>query len=258
MKDIGIKNVNSIFRLIVIVLFTIAAFSTFIFWMIIVSDLHADSMYRYGKEVQAEITEVVEHTDDDTTHSYWKTYYEYVDDDGTKYSGGAYSFDSKSKAEEYIGKALRVVINTKTGESEIGTLEHFKKESEGYQTHFTCACAFSSFLAVISVPFFYRVVFRVHRNNKIVNKLKSRYVDRGTICGEVVKIFGLIWFYVNVKFTDEFGITHEKWAGDLFTRKEANFLNEKKYISIVPYKGAYGILEQMPTVKRLKKRKKDE
>ncbi len=258
MEHIGIKNIRSPFRVVIIFLFVISLFFTFFFWLSVSNDLYADSMFRYGKEVQATITRVgyIDETNDDNSHySYWQTYYEYVDDDGRKYSGEAYSFERKTQAEEYIGKTVRVVINPKTGESEIGSLEHFKKQSEGYQTHLICAIVFSSCLAVVSIPFFYRVVFRIQRNKKIVSKLKSKYVDRGTISGEVVKTFGLIWFYVKVKFTDEFGIAHEKWAGDWFTRKEAKFLEEKKYISIVPYKSTYGILEEMPTAKKSKKSK---
>lgn len=258
MDYIGVKNKHSVFRVIIIFFFVIAVFFTPYFWVNVDNDLYADSMFRYGKEVQAEITDMnlIEGTDhNDESYSYWKTYYEYVDNDGRKYTGGAYSFDRKSQAEEWIGKTVRVVINPITGESEIGSLAHFREVSEGYRNHLIHGIAFSAFLAVISVPFFYRVVFRVLRNKKIVNKLKSKYVDKGTINGEVVKTFGLVWFYIKVRFTDEFGIAHEKWAGDWFTRKEANFLKEKKCISIVPYKNSYGILEEMPTAKKQRKSK---
>lgn len=261
MEDVGIKNIRSPFRVVIIFFFVIAAFFTVIFWIIVQSDLYADSMFRYGKEVQAPITRFgyIDETDDDNSHySYWQTYYEYADEDGKNYSGRAYSFERKSQAEEYVGKTVRVVINPKTGESEIGSLEYFGKQSEGHENRFILACVFSAFLAVISVPFFYRVVFRVLRNKKIVNKLKSKYVDKGTITGEVVTTLGLIWYYVKVRFTDEFGLTHEKWAGDWFTRREAEFLKEKKYISIVPYKRTYGILEQMPSAKKSKKSKNNE
>ncbi|MDE6691350.1 MAG: hypothetical protein K2K04_05205 [Clostridia bacterium] len=260
MEHIGIKG-NSIFRTFITLFFGVTLFFTFFFWVYVNDDLNAALMVRYGVEVQAEITNVgyVDNTDDDSSHhSYWQTYYKYVDEAGNKYTGKAYSFDSKSQAEEYIGKTIRVTINPINGKSSTYSLKHFKKESEGYRTHFICACVFSSLLVVSSVLFFYRVVFRSLRNKKIVNNLKSRYVDRGTIYGEVTKTFGLIWFYVKVKFTDEFGIAHEKWAGDWFTRREAEFLKEKKYISIVPYKRTYGISEQMPTAKKSKKSKNNE
>ena len=256
MEHVGIKNEHSVFRIVIIFLFSLSAFFTFVFWLLVSGDLYADSMARYGKEVQATITKVgyIDETDDDNSHySYWQTYYEYVDDDGRKYTGEAYSFESKSKADEYIGKTVRVVINPKTGKSEIGSLEYFRKKSEGYRNHFIHAIVFSSLLAVVAEPFFNRVVAHTIRSKRIVNNLKSRYVDRGTIYGEVTKTFGLIWYYVKVQFTDEYGITHEKWAGDWFTRKEAKFLDEKKYVSIVPYKGSYGIMEEMPTAKKSKR-----
>lgn len=63
--------------------------------------------------------------------------------------------------------------------------------------------------------------------------------------GEVTKVMKWIVCYVKVKHQDEQNITQEKWAGDWFTHKEAKFLQQKKTITIVPYKRTYGILEEM-------------
>lgn len=56
-----------------------------------------------------------------------------------------------------------------------------------------------------------------------------------------------------VRYYDNGGRVQESWAREWFTRREAEFLKEKKYITVVPYKGTYGILEKMPTVKKAKK-----
>lgn len=63
--------------------------------------------------------------------------------------------------------------------------------------------------------------------------------------GEVIKTRKWIVGYVKVKYKDEKGIIQEKWARSWFTRKETKFLEQKKFINIVPYKNTYGILEEM-------------
>lgn len=63
--------------------------------------------------------------------------------------------------------------------------------------------------------------------------------------GEVTKVRKWIVCYVKVKYNDESGATREKWAQSWFTHKETKFLQEKKTITIVPYKNTYGILEKM-------------
>ncbi|MDE7380445.1 MAG: hypothetical protein K2N14_05260, partial [Clostridia bacterium] len=70
--------------------------------------------------------------------------------------------------------------------------------------------------------------------------------------GEVVTVLGLIWYYVKVKYYDENGISHERWAREWFSPKEAKFLKEKRHIKIVLYKNTYGILEEMPLKSKVK------
>lgn len=48
-----------------------------------------------------------------------------------------------------------------------------------------------------------------------------------------------------VKYIDDKGATKEKWSYAWFTKREAQFLEQKKIITIVPYKNTYGILEEM-------------
>lgn len=63
--------------------------------------------------------------------------------------------------------------------------------------------------------------------------------------GEVTKIVKWLVCYVKVKYQDESGATREKWARSWFTHKEAKYLQQKKIITIVPYKNTYGILEEI-------------
>ena len=64
--------------------------------------------------------------------------------------------------------------------------------------------------------------------------------------GEVTKVVKWIVCYVKVKYQDENGVMREKWARSWFTHKEAKYLQQKKTITIVPYKNTYGILEEIP------------
>lgn len=260
MKDVGIKNYYNIFNLLIIIFFLISLFFTILFWLYFDADVYAESMARYGVEVEAEITDCsfIEKTDDDNSHyDYWQTYYTYVDAEGRKYSGRAYSHSSKAEAESRIGIKVKITINPCSGESSKMPLSYFKKEKDGLHTHFVHACIVSPIFLFFAFELFYRVVYRTNLNKKIVNNIKSGFISRGTVTGEVVKTVGLIWFYVKIKSVDEFGIPHEKWSGDLFTRREATFLREKRFIKITRHKRVYGIIEEMP-YDRFKKRSKNE
>lgn len=260
MKDVGIKNVYSVFNFLIIIFFLISLFFTLLFWVYFDSDLFAESMARYGIEVEAEITNYIfieEITDDNMHNDYWQTYYTYVDGEGRKYSDRAYSYRSKSEAESRLGKKITVTINPHNGESSLRLLSYFQKEKDGLHTHFVHACVVSPIFLFFAFELFYRVVYRANLNKKIVNNIKSGFITRSTVEGEVVKTFGLIWFYVKIRCTDEYGIAHEKWSGDLFTRSEAEFLKVKRFVKTVRYKNVYGIMEEMPS-RRIGKRFKNE
>ena len=98
-------------------------------------------------------------------------------------------------------------------------------------------------IPIFAYILFYRGIYRNELDKKIIVGMENR--DLPIRQGEVTKIVKLLVCYVKVKYQDENGATKEEWARSWFTHKEAKFLQQKKIITIVPYKNTYGILEEM-------------
>lgn len=86
-----------------------------------------------------------------------------------------------------------------------------------------------------------KVYGSTYHNDRIIHTPLPNTVTQG----EVTKVVKWIVCYVKVNYQDENGATREKWARSWFTHKEAEYLQQKKIIDIVPYKNTYGILEEM-------------
>ena len=244
----GIKNSSKIYQAFIIAAFAMCTVLTIIFWIFCYSDFNDNKLLKNGIEVEAEIVDIRE-IDITPGDSYvtraWVCVYLYVAPDNKEYSGTVGEFTQKEYAADHIGEKITIIIDPTDGYSTYGTLLSISHYQKAYHTHILLACVFTGLLCVSAYLFFYRVVYRNRLDKKINNTLKSRFVENSATQGEVIKIFGLLWFYVKVKYNDDKGLSHKKWARSWFTRKEAKYLKQKKYINIVPYKNTYGILEEI-------------
>ena len=249
-KSVGIKNSFRLYQALICAAFAAFALLTFIFWMLFREDYLNNKLLYNGVEVEAEIVKVFlrEHSDDDGTYSSWYGVYLYFSPEGKRYSGscglGRASYTEKD-AQSKIGTKITIVIDPNSTDSKVCTLDYLALNEDEINTDFTLACVFTGLLCVSAYLFFYRVLYRSKLDKKLSKKLECNFVQKNTTTGEVIEIFGLIWFYVKVQFVDDRGIAQIKWARSWFSRREAKFLKEKKFINIVPYKNIYGILEEM-------------
>jgi len=248
-RDIGIKNSLKIYQAFIIFAFVIFSALTLIYWIHYRSDIFIDNLYYNGIEVEAEIIEVIctDATPDSTTSSsyVYEGVYLYISPEGKSYSGTHTLPGGEKYAQTFIGTKITIVIDPNGTDSTDGSMEYLSLNHGKASFHLTLACVFTGLLSVSAYLFFYRFVYRNKLDRNILKKLQSSFVEKIVIEGEVIKTFGLLWFYVKVKYIDGKGITHKKWARSWFTRKEAKYLKQKQFIKIVPYKKTYGILEEM-------------
>lgn len=229
-----------------------------------------------GLEVEATITEVkyletINNSTSSPTPSYdrrWVTIYTYISTNGTEYKGTAYVYrsnkpsDAEEIAKSKIGTTISVIIDPNSDNSRLGKLNDISVE---YTKDLVVAIISCLPMLLTLYLLVYRGIFRSVLNYKIRKKVGVSTIEKVTedspkyinenidkllhpeviSQGEVTKVRKWIVCYVKVKYNDESGATREKWAQSWFTHKETKFLQEKKTITIVPYKNTYGILEKM-------------
>lgn len=249
MKNIGVKDNLKLYQTLIIVAFGVFTVLTIIFWFLVYGDYYNNNLYFNGREVEAEIVEIicVDTTPDEGSPTYsYKGVYKYVSPEGKEYSGLYATGGSQEYAEALIGSKITIVIDPNGTDCINGTLSSLSRYKNNIYTDLPLACVFTGLFCISSYLFFYRVLYCNSVDKKILKQVDGRFVNNCVSKGEVVKTFGLIWFYIKVRYEDK-DETQEKWARSWFTRKEAKFLEQKKFINIVPYKNTYGILEEMPT-----------
>ncbi|MDE6868577.1 MAG: DUF3592 domain-containing protein [Clostridia bacterium] len=252
-KYIGIKNKFYISQFIINSMFAIFAVLTVVFWLFCWSDYNDNKLLKNGIEVEAEIVDTreidIRPDDSHTIERAWVCIYLYVAPDGTRYSGEVGQFSQKRYAVEHLGEKVTIVIDPTDGYSTYGTLDGIAYYQKFSFTHLVLAYVFTGLLCISAYLLFYRVIYRNKLNSKILKQLDGRFVNNCIKQGEVTKVLKWIVCYVKVKYQDESGLMREKWARSWFTRKEAKFLQQKKIITIIPYKNTYGILEEMSATK---------
>lgn len=259
---VGVKNNIKTYQMLIIAAFGLLFVLALIFWALYAEDVSIRNFYYNGVEVEAEIVSVdyVDIDDnDDSGHStrYWATYYEYISSEGTEYSGQYHLYPKKEQAQAHIGDKLKIIIDPNSDESTLSDFEFLESNLNNIYVDLPLACVFSGMFCVSAYLLFYRVVYRNVMDKNILKKYGTSFINRAAE-GEVIKTFGLLWYYVKVKYYDEKGIPKEKWARSWFTRNEAKFLEQKRFIKIAPYKNTYGILEEMPIEKKSKQKSKEE
>lgn len=269
-------------RILINMLLGVALVGCIIFCAIMWACYQMNSEFEFwlknGVEVEAEITdakyfETVDNVSDSVMYDRrWVTYYTYTASDNTVYSGMAYVYrtnnpsDAEEIAKSKIGTTVAVIIVPNSDNSRLGKLNDISIE---YTKDLVVAIVSCLPLLLILYLLVYRGIFRSVLNYKIRKKVGVSTVEKVTedspeyinedkdkllhpefiAQGEVTKVFKWIVCYVKVKYKDENGAIKEKWARSWFTHKEARYLQQKKTISIVPYKNSYGILEEMPAKK---------
>ena len=248
-RDIGIKNSFKIYQAFITAAFVAFAVLTIIFWIHYRSDKFIDNLYYNGIEVEAEIIDYycVDTKPDSTTSTEYayEGVYLYVSPEGKRYSGTRALGGSKKVAQAMIGTKITIVIDPNGTDSTDSSMEYLVKYHGKASFHLTLACVFTGLLCIAAYLFFYRVVYRNRLDKKISEHTSGRFVSNCVREGEVTKVLKWVVCYVKVRYQDENGLVREKWARAWFTHKEAKFLQEKKTITVVPYKNTYGILELM-------------
>ena len=249
--DIGVKNKSQHYgyQVILSFLFGISIFVAFIFWLVVFSDYN-HKKFENGIEVQAEIIDRYEvEENDDEGYAQTKVYhvYQYISPDGIIYEG------STRHANVSIGSKIMIIIVPGKNLSTDEPMELILEQINNLQRDFSIACALSALVCVTTYLFFYRVVYRNAIDKKILKQFGHEFIGNNVKDGEVVKTIRWIVGYVKVSYRDDRDLEKSRWARAWFSRRETDFLEQKKYIKIVTYKNTYGILETMPIKTKQKK-----
>lgn len=252
MAVIGINKSRMGINLAFILIFISLGIICAIMWGMYQANFTNEYWIQNGIEVEAECESYFIRYDENDKHlaRFWCRY-KYVDNDGKEYY--AYGQCSNEQAAlNQIGKKIPIVIDPNSTKARRVDLENLKLN---YKRDYFLAVIFSIPVPISLYLLLYRGIYRSAMNYKIRKKVGDRDNDfvSGTNfnadavkVGEVTKTRSWIVSYVKVKYQDEKNKPQEKWARAWFTRKEAKFLEQKKFINIVPYKNTYGILEEMP------------
>lgn len=262
MKNIGVNKTRMGINLAFVMIFISMSIICAIMWGMFNAN-HTNAYWiENGIEVQAECVgwySIVDYNDMHREIYYCE--YQYVDSNGKEYNA-VQRFLNKDNAQSQIGEKITIVIDPNSNDLRHVDLENLELN---YERDYILAVIFSIPVPIALYLLLYRGIYRSAMNYKIRKKVGDRDNDfvSGTNfnadavkVGEVTKTRIWIVSYIKVKYQDEKNETQEKWARSWFTRKEAKFLEQKKFINIVPYKNTYGILEEMPTEVRQKIKKK--
>ncbi len=168
----------------------------------------------------------------------WECYY-----NDRIYRGVSRYFRTEEQVLQYWDKKFTVTVDPNSSWAVPKSKSEIRAEGFHYTEYLTYSVVFTCLLPLIlflSVKFAFYPIFlnyKIDRSGKLPKE------------GEVVKVRNFIVSYIKVKYIDDKGKTKEKWSYSWFTHKEAKFLQEKKIITIVPYKNTYGILEEMAVLK---------
>ena len=218
-------------------------------WWFYSDEFDYEYLLENGVEVEATVVDYDYHSesysDGDSNHLsgwyyIWECYY-----NGRRYWGTAPNGYLRTEEEvlSYMGEKFTVTVDPNSSWVVDKTKAEILADGFHYTEYLTCAIVFTCLLPLVmfaSIKFaFYPIIL----DNKIDSSGKLPKE------GEVIKVRKFIISYIKVKYIDDKGATKEKWSYAWFTKREAQFLEQKKTINIVPYKNTYGILEEMSVKK---------
>ncbi|MDE6058575.1 MAG: hypothetical protein K2G44_00830 [Clostridia bacterium] len=252
--DIGIKKTRMGINLAFILIFISLVIVCAIMWAFYQGNENVEYFQKYGVEVEAECVRYTRRVDENDMHLvYFWCRYEYENDDGQVWCIYR-KFTKEENAAAQIGKIITITIDPNGNHARDQTMEKIKSIQLTYERDLILAIIFCFPVPIALYLLIYRGIYRSVMNYKISKKVgdnepnfidSKNYNENAIKNGEVTKVLKWIICYVKVKYQDESGATREKWAQSWFTHKEAKFLQQKKTITIVPYKNTYGILEEM-------------
>lgn len=249
--DIGIKKTRIGINLAFILIFISLTIVCAIMWGMYQANYTNAYWIENGIEVEAEYVgwySVVDYNDMHRVDYYAK--YKYVDAEGKEYYA-VQRCANKDVAQAQSGKKITIVIDPNSNDVRHVNLNNL---TFNYERDFAFAIIFCFPVPIAIYLLIYRGIYRSAMNYKIRKKVgleENDFIGGSKTntavikTGEVTKVRKWLVCYVKVKYQDENGVTREKWAQSWFTHKEAKFLQQKKTITIVPYKNTYGILEEM-------------
>ncbi len=243
LKDIGIRK-DSGGRLMIGITLTVPILvAAVVFWLFYSNEFKYEYLLENGVEAEATVIsygyDYPDSTNDgsvDTSSGWyytWECYY-----NGKRYSGISGHFRTEEIVSEYLGTKFTITVDPNSSFVVDKPLSEISKDGFHYIEYLTCAIVFTCLSPFFILAFIKFAIYPTILNSKI-DKCGKLPVQ-----GEVIKAKGWIFKYVKVSCEDK-GILKEKWSYDWLTRKEAKFLQQKKTITIVPYKNTYGILEEM-------------
>lgn len=254
-KEIGINKNRMGMNLAFILIFISMAIVCAIMWACYQGNYVRENIIENGIEVEAECIDCFRRTDDNDNHRVvFICQYKYVDVNGKEY----YTYRRYSKEQqalEQLGQKIPVVIDPYGYDVWDCDMDYIQNLSLTYKRDFILAIIFCFPVPIAAYFLLYRGIYRSVMNYKIRKKVgdtEADFIDgkhyntNAIKVGEVTKTSSWIVSYVKVRYQDENGVEREKWAQSWFTHKEAKFLQQKRFINIVPYKNTYGILEEMP------------
>lgn len=253
-KDIGIKK-NRVLISALLILVALAFVITFVFmWW----EYASQDKYKYLRENAIEVEATIvsynyDYSSSNKEKQNWVTIYEYESERGTIYKGRAAVHTDESTAKAEVGEKIKIYIDPNSDES----YKHLPSFDYGRALRNAIMWCFP--VPIVLYLLIYRCIYRNVLNKKIKKKVYGSTYNNDRIIhtplpntvtqGEVTKVVKWIVCYVKVKYQDKNGATRERWARAWFMHKEAKYLQQKKTITIVPYKNTYGILEEMSVKK---------
>lgn len=250
-KPIGIRKDKSwILPIFIIVNFAVIV-ATIVFWCFYSQEFRYEYILENGVEVEATVVDYDIHyashgVDGDPTDTssgwyyIWECYY-----NGKRYGGtsGNNYFRTEEQVLQYMGEKFTVTVDPNSNWVVNRPKSEIRADGFHYKEFLTCAIVFTCLTPFAIFAFVKFAIYPMFIDSKIdrCGKLSKE--------GEVINTRSFIFSYIKVRYIDDKGEIKEKWSYSWFTHKEAKFLQEKKTITIVPYKNTYGILEEMQVMK---------
>lgn len=244
LKPVGIRK-DSGWRIPVFLILTFSIIvATVVCWGFYADEFKYEYLVNNGVEVEATVVDYKFGSDSDGDsrgssgwYYIWECYY-----NGNRYwgtSGSAY-FTTENQAVGYLGKKFTVTVDPDSSWVVAKSLSEIRADGFRYGEYLCGAIISTCLLPIVVLSSVMLILYPLILNEKIDRSGKL------SVTGEVIKTRGLLIYYVKVRYTDGNGQLKEKWSRSWFTRKETKFLRQKKFITVVPYKNVFGVVEEMP------------
>ncbi len=249
LKPIGIRKDKSWILPIFIIITVSTIVAAVVFWWFYSDEFDYKYLLANGVEVEATVVDYDYHAESESDgnvnylsgwYYIWECHY-----NGRTYRGTAPNGYLRTEEEvlQYMGKTFTVTVDPNSNWVVDRPKAEIRANGFHYTEYLTCAIVFTCLLPLVifvSVKFAFYPMFldsRIDRCGKLPKE------------GEVINTRSFIFSYIKVRYINDKGETKENWSYAWFTHKEAKFLQEKKTITIIPYKNTYGILEEMSATK---------